>query len=120
LVRFFSTLPEKITVQYPEEKRISPRATAAGSFFRAIRMAVSAVWRATLCAVACLRLHRTAGGGGQKRAAVSGVLPYQLFRAASFAAIARKPAPTYAIQLTPDFEMGEFHRRTWSTKSTTC
>ncbi len=72
--------------------RISRHATAAGSFFRAIRMAASAVWHAT-CArlpvrsiASRCRRPRTKTGGGIPSSSVS------TSRAASSAAIARKPA----------------------------
>ncbi len=54
-------------------------------------------------------LHRAAGDGGRARQAVPGVVPDQ-FRRCIFCGFCEEACPTYAIQLTPDFEMCEYRR----------
>jgi ferredoxin len=55
------------------------------------------------------RLHRPAGDRGRARAPLPGVLPHQLL-ALHLLRLCEEACPTYAIQLTPDFEMGEYDR----------
>ena len=99
-----------MTVQYPEQKPyLSPRIAAASSF-RAIRMAVSAAWPAILrgrCPVDCIALQATEDENGRRYPEFFRIN----FSRCIFCGFCEEACPTYAIQLTPDFEMGEYHRQ---------
>jgi len=55
-------------------------------------------------------LHRAAGDRRRERKALPRVLSHQLFTL-HLCGFCEEACPTYAIQLTPDFEMSEYRRQ---------
>ena len=90
--------------------RTCRRAIAAASSSRAIPTAASAASRAT-CARS--RARSTASRCRRPKTSTAGGIP-EFFRInfsrCIFCGFCEEACPTYAIQLTPDFEMGEYDR----------
>jgi len=110
LVRFSPLFQKRVTVQYPEENRnLAPRYRGRIILSRdpdGGERCVACNLCAVACPVDCIALQAAEDENGRRYP----ILPYQLF-ALHLLRLLRGSCPTYAIQLTPDFEMGEFHRQ---------
>ena len=99
------------TVQYPEEKSYLPPRWRGRIVLTRDPDGEERCVACYLCAVACpvdcisLQAPKTKTGGVIQNSSAS------IFHAAYSAAMCEEACPTYAIQLTPDFEMGEYNRQ---------
>lgn len=71
---------------------------------------------AAACPVDCISLQATEDEHGRRYPEFFRIN----FSRCIFCGFCEEACPTYAIQLTPDFEMGEYDRKTWSMKKKTC
>ena len=106
---FLHAFGRRATVQYPEERRFCPRGAKAASCSRATPAAASGAWPVTSARPPAPWTALHPGRAGRKRAAVPGVFPDQLL-AVHLLRVLEEACPTCAMQLTPDFEMGEYRR----------
>src|ERR1700757_1080141 len=111
LVTFFHLFHRSETVQYPEQMPyLAPRYRGRIVLSRdpdGEERCVSCYLCAVACPVDCIALQATEDKNGRR---------YPDFFRINFSrcilcGYCEEACPTYAIQLTPDFEMGEFHRK---------
>jgi len=99
------------TYQYPEEKRIpAPRWRGRIVLTRdpdGGERCVGCYLCAVACPVDCIALQSTEDETGRRYPEFFRIN----FSRCIFCGLCEEACPTYAIQLTPDFEMGEFHRK---------
>src|ERR1700722_155879 len=107
---FLHAFHRRVTIQYPDEKSILPPRYRGRIILSRDPDGGERCVACNLCAVACpvgcIALQATEDENGRR-------LP-EFFRInfsrCIFCGYCEEDCPTYAIQLTPDFEMGEFHR----------
>ena len=108
---FLHAFQKRVTVQYPEEKPyLAPRYRGRIVLSRdpdGEERCVACNLCAVACPVDCIALQATENEKGRR-------IPdfFRInFSRCIFCGYCEEACPTYAIQLTPDFEMGEFHRK---------
>jgi NADH-quinone oxidoreductase subunit I len=99
------------TYQYPEEKRIpAPRWRGRIVLTRdpdGGERCVGCYLCSVACPVACIALQSTEDENGRRYPEFFRIN----FSRCIFCGLCEEACPTYAIQLTPDWEMGEYHRK---------
>ena len=106
-----TTFGKRATVQYPEERpAIPPRWRGRIILSRdpdGRERCVACHLCAVACPVDCIALQATEDADGRRYPAFFRIN----FSRCIFCGMCEEACPTYAIQLTPDFEMGEYGRR---------
>jgi len=101
----------RVTVQYPEQRpRIAPRWRGRIVLTRdpdGGERCVACYLCAAACPVDCIALQATEDEHGRRYPEFFRIN----FSRCIFCGFCEEACPTYAIQLTPDFEMGEYDRR---------
>jgi NADH-quinone oxidoreductase subunit I len=101
----------RVTVQYPEEKpKLAPRWRGRIILSRdpdGQERCVACYLCSVACPVGCIALQATEDEHGRRYPAFFRIN----FSRCIFCGLCEEACPTYAIQLTPDFEMGEFNRQ---------
>jgi NADH-quinone oxidoreductase subunit I len=101
----------RVTVQYPEEKpKLAPRWRGRIILSRdpdGAERCVACYLCSVACPVGCIALQATEDEHGRRYPAFFRIN----FSRCIFCGLCEEACPTYAIQLTPDFEMGEFNRQ---------
>ncbi len=101
----------RVTVQYPEEKPyLAPRWRGRIILARdpdGGERCVACYLCAVACPVDCIALQATEDEHGRRYPAFFRIN----FSRCIFCGLCEEACPTYAIQLTPDFEMGEYQRK---------
>jgi len=108
---FLHAFRKKRTVQYPEQRRPRP-ARARGRIILAVDekgrdRCVACYLCAAVCPVDCIALEAEQDQTGRRRPKSFRIN----FSRCIFCGFCEEACPTCAIQLTPDFEMGEYDRR---------
>ncbi len=104
------TFDRRVTVQYPEERRVmAPR--TRGRIVLTLdpdggERCVGCYLCAAACPVDCIALQATEDETGRRSAEWFRIN----FSRCIFCGYCEEACPTYAIQLTPDIELGEYHR----------
>ncbi|MEO8601972.1 MAG: NADH-quinone oxidoreductase subunit NuoI [bacterium] len=100
----------RVTRQYPEQKAyVAPRFRARIILSRdpdGGERCVACYLCAVVCPVDCIALQATEDDTGRRYPEFFRIN----FSRCIFCGFCEDACPTYAIQLTPDFEMGEYHR----------
>ncbi|HWR73508.1 MAG TPA: NADH-quinone oxidoreductase subunit NuoI [Nitrospirota bacterium] len=108
---FATMFRKRATIQYPEERPyIPPRWRGRIILSRdpdGKERCVACYLCAVACPVDCISLQATEDGTGRRYPAFFRIN----FSRCIFCGYCEEACPTYAIQLTPDFEMGEYDRR---------
>jgi NADH-quinone oxidoreductase subunit I len=108
---FLHSFQKRVTVQYPEEKPyLAPRYRGRIILSRdpdGSERCVACNLCAVACPVDCIALQATEDQAGRRYPEFFRIN----FSRCIFCGYCEEACPTYAIQLTPDFEMGEFHRQ---------
>jgi len=108
---FLHAFQKRITVQYPEQKPyLAPRYRGRIILSRdpdGSERCVACNLCAVACPVDCIALQATEDEHGRRYPEFFRIN----FSRCIFCGFCEEACPTYAIQLTPDFEMGDFHRR---------
>ena len=101
----------RVTVQYPEQKAyLAPRYRGRIILSRdpdGGERCVACYLCAVVCPVDCIALQATEDEHGRRFPEFFRIN----FSRCIFCGFCEDACPTYAIQLTPDFEMGEYHRQ---------
>jgi NADH-quinone oxidoreductase subunit I len=101
----------RVTVQYPEKKAyLSPRWRGRIILSRdpdGGERCVACYLCAVACPVGCISLQSTEDEHGRRYPAFFRIN----FSRCIFCGLCEEACPTYALQLTPDYEMGEFDRQ---------
>ena len=117
---FLHIFHRRVTIQYPEEKPyLAPRFRGRIILSRdpdGGERCVACYLCAVACPVDCIALQTTEDEHGRRYPEFFRIN----FSRCIFCGFAKKPVPTYAIQLTPDFEMANTIGRTWSTRRKIC
>jgi NADH-quinone oxidoreductase subunit I len=107
---FLHMFHPRVTVQYPEEKPyLAPRYRGRIILSRdpdGEERCVSCYLCAVACPVDCISLQKTDDGTGRWYPEFFRIN----FSRCIFCGFCEEACPTYAMQLTPDFEMSEYHR----------
>jgi NADH-quinone oxidoreductase subunit I len=107
---FLHAFRRRATVQYPEEKAyLSPRWRGRIILSRdpdGGERCVACYLCAAACPVDCIALQATEDEHGRRYPEFFRIN----FSRCIFCGFCEEACPTYAIQLTPDFEMSEYHR----------
>jgi NADH-quinone oxidoreductase subunit I len=107
---FLHAFQPRVTVQYPDEKPyIAPRWRGRIILSRdpdGEERCVACYLCAVACPVDCIALQATEDEHGRRYPAFFRIN----FSRCIFCGFCEEACPTYAIQLTPDFEMGEYTR----------
>lgn len=107
---FLHAFRRRATVQYPEEKAyLSPRWRGRIILSRdpdGGERCVACYLCAAACPVDCIALQATQDEHGRRYPEFFRIN----FSRCIFCGFCEEACPTYAIQLTPDFEMSEYHR----------
>ena len=107
---FIQMFGKKVTVQYPEEKPyLAPRWRGRIILSRdpdGEERCVACYLCAVACPVDCIALQATEDDTGRRYPSTFRIN----FSRCIFCGFCEDACPTYAIQLTPDFEMGEYKR----------
>lgn len=105
------TFAKRVTVQYPEEMpKIAPRWRGRIVLTRdpdGEERCVACYLCSVACPVACISLQATEDDHGRRYPKFFRIN----FSRCIFCGMCEEACPTYAIQLTPDFEMGEYNRQ---------
>ena len=105
------TFDRRVTVQYPEERReLAPRWRGRIILSRdpdGGERCVGCYLCAVACPVDCIALQATEDENGRRYPEWFRIN----FSRCIFCGYCEEACPTYAIQLTPDFEMGEYQRK---------
>ncbi len=108
---FATMFRKRATIQYPEQRPyIPPRWRGRIILSRdpdGKERCVACYLCAVACPVDCISLQATEDGNGRRYPASFRIN----FSRCIFCGYCEEACPTYAIQLTPDFEMGEYDRR---------
>jgi NADH-quinone oxidoreductase subunit I len=108
---FLHAFQKRITVQYPEEKPyLAPRYRGRIVLSHdpdGGERCVACNLCAVACPVGCIALQATEDEHGRRYPEFFRIN----FSRCIFCGYCEEACPTYAIQLTPDFEMGEFRRQ---------
>jgi NADH-quinone oxidoreductase subunit I len=108
---FLHTFARRVTVQYPEQKPyLSPRYRGRIVLTRdpeGGERCVACNLCAVACPVDCISLQATEDEQGRRYPEFFRIN----FSRCIFCGLCEEACPTYAIQLTPDFEMGEYKRK---------
>ncbi len=108
---FLHAFRRRVTIQYPEQKaKLSPRYRGRIVLSRdpdGQERCVACYLCAVVCPVACIALQSTEDETGRRYPEFFRVN----FSRCIFCGFCEEACPTYAIQLTPDTEMGEYHRQ---------
>ena len=108
---FLHAFQKRITVQYPEQKPyLAPRYRGRIVLSRdpdGEERCVACNLCAVACPVGCIALQATDDEHGRRYPDFFRIN----FSRCIFCGYCEEACPTYAIQLTPDFEMGEFQRK---------
>jgi len=109
-VVFLHMFHRRVTVQYPEEKpKLAPRWRGRIILSRdpdGAERCVACYLCSVACPVGCIALQATEDEHGRRYPKFFRIN----FSRCIFCGLCEEACPTYAIQLTPDFEMGEFVR----------
>jgi NADH-quinone oxidoreductase subunit I len=107
---FLHAFRKRVTVQYPEQKPyLAPRYRGRIVLTRdpdGGERCVGCYLCAVACPVDCIALQATEDASGRRYPEFFRIN----FSRCIFCGFCEEACPTYAIQLTPDFEMGEYHR----------
>lgn len=105
------TFRKRVTIEYPEEKAyLAPRWRGRIILSRdpdGQERCVACYLCAVACPVECIALQATEDESGRRYPEFFRIN----FSRCIFCGFCEDACPTYAIQLTPDFEMGEYHRQ---------
>ncbi|MEO7142828.1 MAG: NADH-quinone oxidoreductase subunit NuoI [Bryobacteraceae bacterium] len=108
---FLHTFRRRVTVQYPEQKPyLAPRWRGRIILSRdpdGGERCVACYLCAIACPVDCIALQATEDKDGRRYPEFFRIN----FSRCIFCGYCEEACPTYAIQLTPDFEMGEYNRQ---------
>jgi NADH-quinone oxidoreductase subunit I len=108
---FLHAFQRRITVQYPDERpRLAPRWRGRIVLSRdpdGEERCVACYLCAVACPVGCIALQATEDASGRRYPEFFRIN----FSRCIFCGYCEEACPTYAIQLTPDFEMGEYDRQ---------
>jgi NADH-quinone oxidoreductase subunit I len=108
---FSHAFHRRVTVQYPDEKPyLPPRYRGRIILSRdpdGEERCVACYLCAVACPVACISLQATEDEAGRRYPEFFRIN----FSRCIFCGYCEEACPTYAIQLTPDFEMGEYDRQ---------
>jgi NADH-quinone oxidoreductase subunit I len=108
---FLHTFHKRVTVQYPDEKvNLPPRYRGRIILSRdpdGGERCVACYLCAVVCPVDCIALQATQDEHGRRYPEFFRIN----FSRCIFCGFCEDACPTYAIQLTPDFEMGEYNRQ---------
>jgi NADH-quinone oxidoreductase subunit I len=108
---FKHSFERRMTIQYPEEKPyLAPRYRGRIILTRdpdGGERCVACNLCAVACPVDCIALHATEDEHGRRFPEFFRIN----FSRCIFCGFCEEACPTYAIQLTPDFEMGEYKRQ---------
>ncbi len=108
---FLHAFRPRVTIQYPEEKpRLPPRYRGRIILSRdpsGAERCVACYLCAVACPVDCIALQATEDPTGRRYPEFFRIN----FSRCIFCGWCEEACPTYAIQLTPDFEMGEYRRQ---------
>jgi NADH-quinone oxidoreductase subunit I len=105
------TFSRRVTIQYPEKKAyLAPRCRGRIILSRdpeGGERCVACYLCAVACPVDCISLQSTEDKYGRRYPAFFRIN----FSRCIFCGLCEEACPTYAIQLTPDYEMGEYDRQ---------
>ncbi len=108
---FLHAFRRRVTVQYPDERpKLAPRWRGRIILSRdpdGEERCVACYLCAVACPVACISLQATEDPTGRRYPDFFRIN----FSRCIFCGYCEEACPTYAIQLTPDFEMGEYNRQ---------
>jgi len=108
---FLHAFHPRVTIQYPEEKpKLSPRYRGRIILSRdpdGDERCVACYLCAVVCPVACIALQATEDETGRRYPEFFRIN----FSRCIYCGFCEEACPTYAIQLTPDTEMGEYQRQ---------
>ncbi len=108
---FLHAFRRRVTIQYPEQKaKLSPRYRGRIVLSRdpdGEERCVACYLCAVVCPVACIALQSTEDETGRRYPEFFRIN----FSRCIFCGLCEEACPTYAIQLTPDVEMGEYDRQ---------
>src|SRR5690625_4460939 len=108
---FLHMFQKRVTVQYPEEKAyLAPRYRGRIVLTRdpdGFERCVGCYLCAAACPVDCISLQATEDEKGRRKPEFFRIN----FSRCIFCGLCEDACPTYAIQLIPDFEMGEYNRQ---------
>ena len=108
---FLHAFHPRVTIQYPEEKpKLSPRYRGRIILSRdpdGAERCVACYLCAVVCPVACIALQATEDETGRRYPEFFRIN----FSRCIYCGFCEEACPTYAIQLTPDTEMGEYQRQ---------
>jgi NADH-quinone oxidoreductase subunit I len=108
---FLHLFARRVTIQYPDEMpKIPPRWRGRIILSRdpdGGERCVACYLCAAACPVDCIALQATEDASGRRYPEFFRIN----FSRCIFCGYCEEACPTYAIQLTPDYEMGEYHRK---------
>ena len=108
---FLHLFRRRVTIEYPEHKAyLPPRWRGRIILSRdpdGGERCVACYLCAVACPVDCIALQATEGEDGRRYPEFFRIN----FSRCIFCGYCEEACPTYAIQLTPDYEMGEYHRK---------